>query len=757
LLSTPIVQPVLIFYTYSRLGHQLTAAKAFTTIALFNLIRVPFAMLPFGFTQYKQSVIAAGRIMNLLLLPELDPAQNPRAEAQHEPVSTFASPVIMVADASFSWRESSEDSPSPHHAQAARAPAKVKPLPVEKNASLQRKAPSQEKGTLVEVELSSRDDGASSEQASNSSMDTLRHLNLEIAQGELVGIVGIVGSGKSSLLSALLGEMQKRSGIVKVRGSFVYCAQTAWIMNATLKENILFGEKFDEERFRAVVKACALEDDLRILPAAEETEIGERGINLSGGQKARVSLARAAYRSGDDIICMLDDPLSAVDAHVSATLFNECIVGLMAGRTRLLVTHHVQYLPKCDKVIVLENGAIKYQGSFQEITVRGASFSGLRDDTEADDSKVDVVVYGEGGSQVRTRVRSTAKNTGPANPVKAVDGELIRSEERNFGNIAKRAYWVYFGAGGLVIWFGVLFSQAASRAADVCAAFWLAYWSTKSANASDSGDSLSTSQNFHYLDIYAALAMASVGALLMRGLLMANHRVRASQTLHDNLLSSILLAPAAFFDVTPIGRILNRFAADLDKVDLDLTSALSQFFMSTFNVLGSVVGIIIATKGTFLAFMVPLTIVYLTVQRYYTKSSTEIQRLESISRSPIFADFSQTLSGVTTIRAYNDQNRFIGGIHGKLNHNTIAYVIQQLCAAWLAIRLDVIGAFTGFFVAALAVAVNGFLPAGWLALALSYSVEMTLNLKATVQMSAQAEADMNSVERVRQYIISDSG
>jgi ABC-type multidrug transport system fused ATPase/permease subunit len=283
--------------------------------------------------------------------------------------------------------------------------------------------------------------------------------------------------------------------------------------------------------------------------------------------------------------------------------------------------------------------------------------------------------------------------------------------------------------------------------------FWLALWAQRSFAAQVSGNPFSHQEEYRYLGIYALFGMLGILGLTGRALLIAIHRLGASQKLHDNMAESTLRAPVAFFDVTPLGRILNRFAADMDKIDLELTQSVSQGVSTVFSVLGAIAAMIAATKGTFLVPMIPISYLYYLIQKWFRKTSTELQRINSLANSPIFSDFSQTLSGTSTIRAYGEEQSFFDRCKSSFDTQNVSYLLVQLASNWLGIRLDILGGLMGAFIGAIAVATlpYHFIPAGWLGLALSYSIEVTNNMKLTVRMMAQIEAQMNSVERVLDY------
>lgn len=810
LMASPIIQPVLIFYTYIRLGNQLDASTAFTTIALFNLLMMPFAFLPFGLAQYAQTRVSVKRLLDFLDAPELQPYVQPtvrQSAGSEERVS------IRMDNATLTWLPIDDD-----HTALLDTAEGVKgevlkgldQLPSE-NTLKQQRSSGEAMSSVVEPAL----------------RHSLRQLSLEIPVGKLVAVVGGVGSGKSSLLSSLLGELNLVSGSVQLSGLIAYCDQRPWILNATVKDNILFGMEYDEERFDAALFAASLEEDMRSLEAGVLTEIGERGINLSGGQKARISLARAVYRNAD--VYLLDDPLSAVDAHVGKHIFHHCIRDTLSSKTRLLVTHQVQYLPEVDYIVLLEDGAIRAQGTYDDLAKQGIDLTGLMAAAE-DEPQAAVEEEGpsrqtevmhlvhaspavpegdrprpnaragtamqqpmeQGGSPVDdtqgyTQEPSTdmflsqqprdeletesqhysaltdlSENGGLGQVVIATaalrkkekrrESTLMSLEERQTGSVSWAAYSSYIGAGGHgYFWFAVLLITL-SQGCLLLASFYLAYWGKVSVRREEQLNPLSGAQNVHFLSIYAAISGMAILLVLFRSIIMAEHRIGTSAQLHGRLLTAVIGAPVAFFDVTPLGRILNRFSSDIVTLDEELSQTLFQVSNAAFSVLGAIAGIAAATKGSFLAIMAPMTVTYYFIQNLFRATNTAVARLQSISLSPIYADFSQALVGVSSIRAYNKQTEFIAHLEALVDRNTIAVITQALASQWLAIRLDCLGAVTTFFIAAVAVAFPNFIPAGFLGLGLSYAFQITSSLKFDVRMLAQFEAQMNSIERINYYI-----
>lgn len=763
LLSAPIIQPILVFATYVNIQSKpLDAATAFTTVALFNIMRFPFAFMPMGLLQYIQSKISLRRLERFLALPELDEYVSEPPENEKDVCKDQGS--ISIRNGSFSWVD--PDAPEIRPVQdESKKPRKKRrnTAPKTADASDEDSIPINNTQHSIAQSIAT---SADEEGIPKGPGITLQDITCTIEPGSLVAVVGPVGSGKSSLLSAMLGEMEPIHGSKVImplagapRAGFVsYAAQTPWVVNDTLRGNVLFGREFDQARYDTIVEACALVDDLAVLPAGDLTEIGEKGINLSGGQKARVSLARALY-STDTKVLLMDDPLSAVDSHVGEHLFSQAIAGDIAkGLTRILVTHHVHFLARCDKVIVMKKGRIAHEGSYEQLIAQGVDFQGAVDVSK---------LQGDTSTPVEDKIDAKEKDIAIAKPendetvaelkekadMKMKGQNLVKDEEREEGNVSGSAYTHYARSGGWWVVIAVLFIQGFGRGAEIMASFWLALWAGQAKSAMTSGVPQTSGETNFYLGIYALFGLLGVLGLTFRSIMMAVHRLGASKKLHEDLTASILRAPVAFFDVTPIGRILNRFAADMDKIDLELTQSLGQGVSTIFSVLGALGAIIAATKGTFLVPLIPIGYIYYVIQKWFRKTSTELQRVNNIANSPIFADFSQTLSGTSTIRAYGEEQRFFTKCKQSFDTMNASYMLVQLTSNWLGLRLDLLGGMIGAFIGGIAVATqsSGFIPAGWLGLALSYAIEVTGFLKHGVRMIATVEAQMNSVERVLYY------
>jgi ABC-type multidrug transport system fused ATPase/permease subunit len=801
MLGATQIQTVLIFLTYIGLGHQLDAATAFTTLTLFGLMTSPFIFLPYGLQQYNQSLIAMKRIMQFLDAEDIEPyvtVVDPQS-LQSEENQRMRDTIVEFRDACFSWTPKVEEARLAEEA----AVRKTAETDAKAAAAVDAEKGKEEAATGSEVERSTHnnadydavstnepaasaeneaseqlkkaEDGkAAAPQAdySNKAIHTLRNFNFRVARGELVGIVGTVGSGKSSILSALLGEMHLRSGEVRLTSktnadgtlsapSIAYCDQRPWIINATVKDNILFGLPYDEERFNRAIYAACMEDDITILEGGVNTEIGERGINLSGGQKARVALARAVYNNAD--IYMLDDPLSAVDAHVGEHIFSKLIKEELAGKTRFLVTHHLPVLSQCDFIVIMNvDGTILACGSYDEILRSGIDVEKYLGEEKAEEKSEE---KGEQKSEVTSPATATlvpSKAQGPKSNKPAdsaskpkEESKLITKEERKEGGVSWSTYWAFIRYGGVTAFTMTILFQLFCQVLGIEANFWLADWGKEtSIDNYENNVDMSRARNFHWFRGYCGMQMASIFCLFTSRMFLNYHRTNASLVFHQGLLKTVLSLPVSFFDVTPIGRVINRFSQDTATVDEELAGSVSQVIGMGGGVLGALGAISGSTKGTFLILAVPLGFLYYRFQSYFKASNTAIARLEAVSRSPIYADFSQTLSGTSTIRAYHQQERFITILEGFANRNTVPGVYQQIAGQWLGIRLDFLGALIMFFMGALTLALRHetFIPAGFLALGLSYSIQLTSLLKMAVRVSATMEAQFNSVERIKHYV-----
>ncbi|XP_034538656.1 canalicular multispecific organic anion transporter 1 [Notolabrus celidotus] len=695
----------------------LTAEKAFTSISLFNILRFPLAMLPMLIAAIVQTSVSRKRLEKFLGGDDLE-----SDIVRHDP--SFSS-AISISDGSFAWEREAE------------------PL--------------------------------------------LKNVSLDIKPGRLVAVVGAVGSGKSSLISALLGEMHSTKGFINIQGSLAFVPQQAWIQNATLKNNILFGSPDEEKRFQDVIEACALAPDLELLPGGILTEIGEKGINLSGGQKQRVSLARAAYSKAD--IYLLDDPLSAVDSHVGKHLFDKLIgnTGILKDKTRILVTHGVSFLPYVDEIVVLVDGKVSEIGSYNSLRASKGAFSEFldtyakeqnnqnhsesdgsmdtadidiipeRDDTQPDSPLEDTVSAtlkrensirrSQRGGSVRLRKNSSFKKT--EGVVDSKKGQnLIEKETMETGQVKFSVYLQYIRAMGWGYTIMVFIVYLIQNIAFIGQNLWLSDWTNDAVDYYNK-----TYPNWKRdtrVGVFGVLGVAQGLFVFLGTLLLANASVAASRILHSQLLNNMLRVPMLFFDTTPIGRVVNRFAKDIFTVDEAIPQSFRSWLMCLLGVLGTLLVICLATPF-FTIIIIPLAIIYFFVQRFYVATSRQLRRLDSVSRSPIYSHFSETVSGLSVIRAYGHQDRFLKHNEITIDENLKSVYPWIVSNRWLAIRLEFLGNLVVFFSALFAVISRKTLDSGLVGLSISYALNVTQTLNWLVRMTSELETNIVAVERVNEY------
>uniref|UniRef100_A0A8C0IE93 Uncharacterized protein n=1 Tax=Bubo bubo TaxID=30461 RepID=A0A8C0IE93_BUBBB len=560
------------------------------------------------------------------------------------------------------------------------------------------------------------------EQDSNAA---IRDVTLDIAPGSLVAVVGAVGSGKSSLVSAMLGEMENIKGHINIQGSLAYVPQQAWIQNATLKDNILFGSELDEARYQQVIKACALLPDLELLPAGDQTEIGEKGINLSGGQKQRVSLARAVYSNAD--IYVLDDPLSAVDAHVGKYLFKHVLgpKGLLQKKTRILVTHSISFLPQVDNIVVLVAGAVSEHGSYSTLLANRGAFAQFLN------------LY---GSQEEDASEKNTTGTGNTTGLRQLEGLCVCLQ------VKFSMYLRYLHAVGLWYSFWVAMGYVGQYAAFVGTNLWLSAWTDDAERYLN--QTYPVEQRDLRIGVFGALGVSQALFLLFATLLCAHGAMRASRVMHQQLLSNILRVPMSFFDTTPTGRIVNRFAKDIFTIDETIPMSFRSWLSCFMAIISTLLMISLATPF-FALIIIPLSIFY--YFRFYVSTSRQLRRLDSVTRSPIYSHFGETVSGLSVIRAYGHQQRFLKQNESTMDINQKSVHSWIVSNRWLAIRLEFVGSLVVFFSGLLAVISKGTLEGGIVGLSVSSALNVTQTLNWLVRMSSELETNIVAVERVHEY------
>uniref|UniRef100_A0A8C0EXC5 Canalicular multispecific organic anion transporter 2 n=1 Tax=Bubo bubo TaxID=30461 RepID=A0A8C0EXC5_BUBBB len=566
----------------------------------------------------------------------------------------------------------------------------------------------------------------------------LNYANTANIFGALVAIVGPVGCGKSSLVSALLGEMEKLEGEVAVKGSVAYVPQQAWIQNATLKDNILFGQASNEQKYQNVLEACALKTDLEVLPGGDQTEIGEKGINLSGGQRQRVSLARAVYSNSD--IYLLDDPLSAVDSHVAKHIFDKVIGpdGVLKGKTRILVTHGISFLPQVDHIVVVVDGKISEMGSYQDLLKQNKAFAeflrsyALDEDIEEDEPTSTVLLF----------LKTSFSGNQITDICLCIKCPLLLHDRLAFVKLT--VFWQYMKAVSPIISLVICFLYCCQNAAAIGANVWLSDWTNEPVI---NGTQHNTAMR---IGVYAALGLLQGLIVLICSFTLAMGGINAARTLHAALLENKFHTPQSFYDTTPTGRIINRFSKDIYVIDEVIPPTILMFLGTFFTSLSTMI-VIIASTPLFAVVIVPLAILYFFVQRFYVATSRQLKRLESVSRSPIYSHFSETVSGASVIRAYRRVKSFVDISDVKMDENQKSYYPGIVSNRWLGVRVEFVGNCIVLFAALFAVIGKNSLNAGLVGLSVSYALQVTLSLNWMVRMTSELETNIVAVERIKEY------
>ncbi|KJR80768.1 uncharacterized protein SPSK_04818 [Sporothrix schenckii 1099-18] len=738
--TTPFLVSCITFTSFVLTRDEpLTTGIIFPALALFNLLSFPLAVLPMVITSIVEASVAVARLTDFFLAEEVQSDAVVTRPAAQE----IGEESVSIRNGNFSWNRH------------------------------------EDKNVLTDI-------------------------NFSADKGSLTCVIGRVGAGKSSLLQSILGDLYKVNGEVQVAGTVAYVAQQSWIMNATVKENIVFGYRFDAEFYDQTVRACALIDDFTQLPDGDETVVGERGISLSGGQKARVSLARAVYARAD--VYLLDDSLSAVDSHVGRHLINNVLgpKGLLRSKTRILATNSIPVLLESDSIYMLRDGEIVENGTYRQLVAMkglvhdliktanqsesgpssaGATGSSSSTDSESETSTVidpgtplkdDEIEEAQEGlaalqsikpgptsispkkarteSMATLRRASAASFHGPRG--KLTDEEAAGSktkqakEHSEQGKVKWQVYLEYAKTNNLFAVIVYLTALVSSQLVSLGANYWLKKWADH--NLKDG----TNSQVGKYIGIYFAFGIGSALLTVAQTLILWIFcSIEASRKLHERMAKAIFRSPMSFFDVTPAGRILNRFSSDIYRVDEVLARTFNMLFVNLSRS-GFTLAVISVTTPAFVALIVPLGLMYVFIQRYYLYTSRELKRLDSVSRSPIYAHFQESLGGVQTIRAYRQQPRFELENEWRMDANLRAYYPSVSSNRWLAVRLEFIGAIVilaaaGF--AVISVANHSGLDEGMVGLAMSYALQITTSLNWIVRQSVEVETNIVSVERVLEY------
>ncbi|KZV93978.1 hypothetical protein EXIGLDRAFT_645578 [Exidia glandulosa HHB12029] len=581
---------------------------------------------------------------------------------------------------------------------------------------------------------------------------TLRDMSVIFPRGKISLIYGATGAGKSSLLSALLGELKCVEGRVYLpkfstrtdsetglKESVSFCAQQPWLQHASIRDNILFGAEYDAERYSAVLSACALVADLNVLDDGDKTEIGEKGITLSGGQKGRVALARAVYAYTKTVI--LDDVLSAVDTHTADTIVKRCFLGpLMTGRTLILVTHHVSsVIQHSGYVVQMDNGHITLQGSPQELRARGELLEHDFGDKEqkAAPHEGEPLASKEGGEE------------------KAV-AQLVQKETKSTGAVERKIYVTYLKAAGYWIVIFLALTIALQRSSDLLQKLWAKAWSEsyESYQNTDNpktpfGFPSATKNPLPYVGVYIGIQSFNAIATVAAQIPDIWSSLRASRRLYSSMLHSVLRSPLRWFDKTPAGRILNRFGQDMDSVDSGISSFVrsvgEQLITFTISIVTIVVGV-----PPFLLAAICLGYVHYAFARGYVETTRDLNRIQSILRSPIVSTFGELLVGIETVRAFGNEMLFIRTLFDRLDKSHAANYYSGMVNHWLYFRFSALGALTFLLTAGLAVTLG--VDPGIAAIVITQAQGVLGAIFFGTRAYLNVQQTFNGIERIAEYI-----
>ncbi|CAF3485428.1 unnamed protein product [Fusarium graminearum] len=686
------------------------AGVVFSGLAYFMLLRTPLMALPTALSAVADARAALERLAMFMLASDVV-ADNQKSDFQSDLGYSSEMPesnaVIRVEDATFAYHDDE---------QLLAADEKREP---ETSAATQR----------------------------------LRLDSFLVKRNQLVCIVGAVASGKSSVLKALLGDLQlvqARSfhlGLDKSSSQIAFAPQSAWLLSETVRENIVFGRPFDHAWYNEVLTRCCLHPDMKVLPDGDMTVVGENGVSLSGGQKQRISLARAIY--GRSSLLFLDDCFSALDAHVGARVFDMVVNQARRNNegTIVLVTHSIRFARQADHIVYMEKGRISEQGSYEQLqNLDGAftQFAGSQPLIADSDSGSETASSHEDEQAVDEKVteKEGPSSKGNDKPSTTRGKEVMQTEERVVGSVSGRTYIRYaqFGNAFLTVPL-LLLSIAIYQGTSIVSPLWLSWWQ-KNQYTSISEDA--------YMGGYAAFGAGQSLGLFCMSATFALFCFWCSNKLHHASMSKVLLAPVAFFDTTPQGRITHRFSKDVDAVD-NVVGETLRLFISTFvQVLGTIIVVSIIVPA-FLAIAFALLLIYTWTGMYYRPSSRELRRLNNLLRSRIYEHFGESLSGLPTLKAFGAVPRFVDDNARKIDTENTAYWLSVACQRWLNLRLDLCGATLVLAAGLLVVGLRGTIDPSSGGVVLSYIVTAQAVFGNMIRQSAEIENNMNSVERMLHY------
>ncbi|KAM8705385.1 hypothetical protein ACLKA7_009792 [Drosophila subpalustris] len=710
------------------LGQLLTAEKAFVITAFYNILRNTMTIyFPMGISQFAELLVSIARIQKFMLHEETK-VRDKSNDVDEQKLGKMAPGSTLVQE------------------PVATATGVLKPS--------SRRASEAESSVNIS-KMKAKWDSKANEY-------TLDNINLKFKPRQLVAVIGPVGSGKSSLIQTILGELPPESGTVKVNGSLSYASQEPWLFTGTVRQNILFGLPMDKSRYRQVVKKCALERDFELLPYGDKTIVGERGASLSGGQKARISLARAVYRKAD--IYLLDDPLSAVDTHVGRHLFDQCMRGYLRDNIVLLVTHQLQFLEQADLIVILDKGKISAKGTYESMCKSGLDFAQmLTDPSKKDEGAGDAPEkrkLSQASGKLRSRQNSVSSMESGTESV-AMESPMQTQETRTEGRIGMGLYKKYFAANGYFLFVVFAFFCIGAQVLGSGGDMFLSYWVNKNGEIDTESDTFISRLRRSFtprinsdtdpIDIYyfTAINILVIVFSLVRSVLFFHLAAKSSTTLHNRMFQGVTRAAMHFFNTNPSGRILNRFSKDLGQVDEILPSVMMDVMQIFLCILGIIVVLCIVNVWYLLVTFILVCIFYL-LRSFYLTTSRDVKRLEAITRSPIYSHLSASLNGLATIRAFGAQKELISEFDNFQDMHSSGFYMFLATSRAFGYWLDLVCV---LYIAIVTLSFFLFAPenGGDVGLAITQAMGMTGMVQWGMRQSAELENTMTSVERVVEY------
>lgn len=763
-------------------GNELTIDKVFVVSSYFNVLaQTMTGMFVRGFAELAECMVAIRRLQSFLMFNEF----------QDSNISKMSDYVNHCSDKQSHKQEGKQDLPFIDDDVVEDYQNLSENNDYKKQSGLMIVASDLLKNTAVLIEENNRlstcnDDNCAikminvtAEWGTNQSQNTLEDLNLELKKGKLYAVIGMVGSGKSSFLSAILGEINLTEGQIKLNGNISYASQEAWVFGASVRQNILFGQPYERQRYQKVTKACALLRDFQQFPQGDLTIVGERGSSLSGGQKARINLARALYRQSD--IYLLDDPLSAVDAHVSKHLFQECIQRYLAGKTRILATHQLQYIKEVDAIILLEQGKIKYFSHYQDLLEYQPEYRVLvSSENEIDDSSLEKsMIIRRKFSSASNRSRTPEASGGGTDDEEEDEDEeqLNDGLEGTSRGMVKGPIFIKFFQTGANLYMAsfvllmFIITQFMVSLHDYYVPFLVNTVETQkyliklqSYNETDDTyenvttnhlDTVSNDKNMStimsYIYIYTGIVLSIFLVGIIRSQVFYKTCMTCSQRLHDMMFSALIRTGMRFFDTNPSGRILNRFSKDMGTIDELLPKACLDAGQMNMMMVGALI-VTCIVNPTFLVLIVFISIAFAWFRKVYLKTSKNVKRLEGMSRSPVFTHLNATLNGLTTIRAYCAQDILKQEFDKLQDVHTSTIYMYIVTSTAFGFVLDV---FCFVFISLVTFSFlifNQSFSDGEVGLAITQIMGMTGLIQWGMRQSAEVANQMMAVERVLEYI-----